>query len=53
MQGHEIDCIIEKSLGHTVPIEVKAGKTMSTDFFKGLVDWQNITEQKDVQSYVV
>ncbi|KKQ33530.1 MAG: AAA family ATPase [candidate division TM6 bacterium GW2011_GWF2_37_49] len=53
VQGHEIDCVIEKSLGHTIPIEVKAGKTVGSDFFKGLIDWQKITDQREVQSYVV
>jgi predicted AAA+ superfamily ATPase len=53
VQGHEIDCIIEKSMGHTIPVEIKAGKTIGSDFFKGLVDWQNITEQTENQSYVV
>lgn len=53
VQGHEIDCVIEKSLGHTIPIEIKAGKTIGADFFKGLIDWQTITDQNEVQSYVV
>lgn len=45
-QGHEIDCIIEKSVNCAVPIEIKAGKTISQDFFKGLLDWQKITGQE-------
>lgn len=34
--GHEIDCIAEKG-DRLLPIEIKAGKTVSTDFFKGLM----------------
>jgi len=40
--GHEIDCIIDK--GHTlVPLEIKSGKTISPDFFKGLRFWSKIS----------
>lgn len=53
VQGHEIDCIIEKSLDITVPIEIKANRTYTPDFFKGLIDWQKITQQKDVTAQVV
>lgn len=52
-QGHEIDCIIEKSIDSTVPIEIKAGKTIISEFFKELTDWQVITEQKINKSYLV
>jgi len=53
IQGHEIDCIVEKSYEKTVPVEIKSGKTVIDNFFKGLGDWQEITEQRDVTSYVV
>ncbi len=53
VQGHEIDCVVEKSLDNVVPIEIKAGMTVRDDFFKGLVDWKKITGQEDVASYVV
>lgn len=53
MQGHEIDCIIEKSLDNTIPIEIKARRTVTTDFFKGLIDWQKITQQPTVNAQVV
>jgi len=52
-QGHEIDCVIEKTMGNVIPIEIKAGKTIGSDFFKGLIDWQKISKQDDVKSYVV
>ncbi len=53
VKGHEIDCILEKSFDKTVPLEIKASKTVSQDFFKGLIDWQKITEQQDVSTYVI
>lgn len=53
VQGHEIDCIIEKSFEQTIPIEIKARKTVATDFFKGLADWRKITNQQDATTYVI
>lgn len=53
VQGHEIDCILEKSFDQTIPVEIKASKTISNDFFSGLIDWQKITDQTDVPAYVV
>lgn len=53
VQGHEIDSVIETSFGVTVPIEIKAGKTINPSFFKGLEDWRDITQQQKVLSYVV
>lgn len=52
-QGDEIDCVIEKMYDTTLPIEIKASKTASSDFFKGLIDWGKITEQEALNSYVV
>jgi uncharacterized protein len=52
-QGHEIDCIIEKDFMTLIPIEIKASKTMASNFFDGLVDWKKITKQESVQPYVV
>ena len=53
VQGHEIDCVIEKSFNEVVPVEIKARRTVSDDFFKGLLDWQSITDQPESISYVV
>jgi uncharacterized protein len=52
-QGHEIDAIIEKSFETTVPIEIKAGMTITPEFFKGLAEWQEITKQPGQDGYVV
>jgi hypothetical protein len=53
VQGHEIDCVIEKSFDHVVPVEIKSGMTVKNDFFKGLLDWDAITGQNHTTSYVV
>ena len=52
-QGHEIDCMIEKSFGNVVPVEIKSGMTIKDDFVKGLNGWKEMTEQPDLSSYVV
>ncbi len=52
VQGHEIDVVVEKSFNHVVPVEIKSGKTINDNFFKGLLDWKEITGQ-DCRSYVV
>lgn len=52
IQGHEIDCVIEKSFNEIVPIEIKSNMTMQPDFFKNLKIWSEITQQQG-QSYVV
>jgi predicted AAA+ superfamily ATPase len=52
VQGHEIDCVIERSLDHVIPIEIKAGMTVKNEFFKGFLDWENITKKTNTH-YVV
>lgn len=44
--GNEIDCIIEKA-SDLLPIEIKAGKTIVPDFYKGLEDWKLLTNTKE------
>ncbi len=53
VQGHEIDVVVEKTFGTVIPIEIKARKTVTNDFFKGLHDWFEITEQPGLTSYVI
>lgn len=45
-QGNEIDCILEEAL-HTLPIGIKAGKTVSKDYFKQFSYWKNITDSSE------
>lgn len=43
-QGHEIDIIVEQ--GDTlIPIEIKSGKTIASDFFDNLLYWQALANQ--------
>ncbi|MBN2396265.1 MAG: ATP-binding protein [Candidatus Atribacteria bacterium] len=43
--GHEVDLIIEKPEG-LIPVEIKAGKTITPEYFKGLHFWQKISGLK-------
>jgi predicted AAA+ superfamily ATPase len=43
--GHEIDIIVDQA-GDLHPIEVKAGKTISSDYFKGLEFWNKLSGGK-------
>lgn len=40
--GHEIDIIIDKK-DSFVPVEIKSGKTVTDEFFKGIKYWQRLT----------
>ncbi len=50
--GNEIDCLITRD-NQLVPIEIKAGKTIASDFFKGLLYWARLTEQEPPIGYVI
>ena len=50
--GHEIDCIIEKG-DLLLPLEIKSGKTISRDFFKGLKYWSKISKTAGKNAYLV
>jgi uncharacterized protein len=50
--GREVDCVIDEST-HAIPIEIKAGKTVVTDFFKDLTHWQEITKTPEQPKYLV
>jgi uncharacterized protein len=50
--GHEIDCLVEHS-GALYPIEIKAGRTISQDFFKTLSWWNDLTGFLPTNSYVI
>jgi predicted AAA+ superfamily ATPase len=42
--GHEIDCLSVQA-NMQIPIEIKAGKTPSSDYFDGLAYWYDLHEQ--------
>ncbi len=50
--GNEVDAVIDK-LPHPIAIEVKAGKTVTPDFFKGLQDWQAMTKTPNSSNFVI
>ncbi len=49
-KGHEIDLIIDKG-NVRIPVEIKAGKTITSDYFKGINYWNEISGNK--KGYVV
>lgn len=50
--GREVDLLIEHGAG-LVPIEIKSGETVVSDFFKGLEYWQALPGQEDATSALV
>ena len=48
--GHEIDIIIDKGI-ELLPVEIKAGYTISKEYFRGIDYWNNLSENKG--GYVV
>lgn len=51
--GHEIDCIIEKSMNEAIPVEIKAGRTIAEDFFKNIHYYNNLSGQSPDNSFIV
>lgn len=43
--GHEIDIIVDEGLT-LLPLEIKSGKTISSEFFKNLVYWLKLSGEK-------
>ena len=43
--GHEIDLIIDAN-GKLLPIEIKSGQTINTDFFKNIEYWNKLSKTK-------
>jgi predicted AAA+ superfamily ATPase len=50
--GHEIDCIID-TVRYPIAVEIKAGKTVASDFFKELEFWEKTTEISEPPRYVI
>ena len=49
--GHEVDLVIERPEG-LLPIEIKSGQTVASEFFNGIVYYRAISKQA-ASSYVV
>jgi predicted AAA+ superfamily ATPase len=50
--GHEIDCIIDRG-ELLLPIEIKSGMTVTSDFLKGLRYWSKLSGTPADKSYLV
>lgn len=50
--GHEVDCLIERG-ERLIPIEIKAGKTVTTDYFSGITYWLSLAGTDPNDAYVV
>lgn len=48
----EIDCLVDKGIG-LVPIELKSGQTINTNFFDPLKNWAELSESDAANGYVV
>lgn len=44
--GHEIDVIIDEA-EKLIPIELKSGQTINTEFFKNIIYWNHLSDQKE------
>ena len=49
---HEVDCIIDCGID-LVPLEIKSGVTISTDFFNGLAYWNEVAQSDPARSFLV
>jgi len=50
--GHEIDCIVDHG-DRLMALEIKSGKTVSEDFFKGLRFWSRISGAESKEMVLV
>lgn len=50
--AHEIDCILDHGV-RLYPMEIKAGKRISSDMFRGLNYWNNLAKASSDNTYLV
>lgn len=50
--GREVDCLLENG-NRVIPVEIKAGKTISTSYFDNLKAWRSLAALPEDQGYVV
>lgn len=51
-EGHEVDVLIEK--GDTlIPLEIKSGQTLNSDYFKGLDFWSGLQPSEPTRSLLI
>ena len=51
--GHEIDCLIDLAGVESIPVEIKAGRTINNDYFKNIEYWNTLSGQSPIRSFVV
>jgi predicted AAA+ superfamily ATPase len=51
--GHEVDALVQTAPNTFAAIEVKAGKTVASDFFKGLDYWRKNLLEQTIQPWLV
>ncbi len=51
-RGMEVDCILERGTS-LLPVEIKSGRTLSRDFFRGLGRFQEIAGEGSCRGYLV
>lgn len=50
--GYEVDCILEQG-EQLIPVEIKAGKTVVADYFKGIQYWTDLAGMSAERGYVI
>lgn len=50
--GNEIDCLMETA-DRLIPIEIKSGKTLTKNYFKGIDYYKKLAGDRAVSSYVI
>lgn len=50
--GNELDCVIDTAQ-YPIPIEIKSGQTVTTDFFQGLDYWRKTTGSPQEPGYLI
>lgn len=50
--GHEVDFVADRA-GMLLPIEAKSGATIATDWFEGLVRWQELAGDRSLRPHLV
>jgi uncharacterized protein len=50
--AHEIDCILDHGVKN-YPVEIKSGKRVASDFFRGLNYWNDLSDGSSKDSYLI
>jgi predicted AAA+ superfamily ATPase len=50
--GNEVDLLIDEGQ-RLYPVEIKSGKTIANDFFKGLFYYRRLNQENDLESFLI